>query len=238
MFEYRSDEKIKKMKQKLIFFTLVITILPFGQLFGQKKVVHVIPETAKIFYNGSEVGNGSYTVKFGRFDEFVMLKFEAPGYITKQVRLFKNNPSKTVSYQLWVDEAEQNSVGAGDGVDRANNSFEVTCKPGMTEDLVWKRLMSIAVNNFENVEVRDKQAGWIRTAWKIQTFTYQTVRTRLEVKIALGDENELKYRVTISSEISDNDCGRNDQCFIKYNRILKKYEQVVNELQNTVGSNF
>ena len=104
---------------------------------AQSKVVYVVPETAKIYYNGAEVGNGSYTVKFGRHDEFVMLKFEAPGYITKSVKLFKNNPKKTVSYELFVDEAEMNSVGAGEGMDLANMYFTVTCKNGMSEVVVW-----------------------------------------------------------------------------------------------------
>ena len=53
----------------------------------------------------------------------------------------------------------------------------------MTEDVIWKRLMNIAVNNFENVEVRDKAAGWIRTAWVQTKFAYQVVRTRLEIRL-------------------------------------------------------
>lgn len=203
-----------------------------------KKVVYVVPETAKIYYNGAEVGNGSYTVKFGRHDDFVNLKFEAPGYITKSVKLFKNNPKKTVSYELFVDEAEMNSVGAGEGMDLANKFFTVTCKKGMEEDVVWKRLMNIAVSNFENVEVRDKAAGWIRTAWVKSSFLYQTVRTRLEIQLQFTGEDELAYRVRLSSEIADRDCGSNDQCFMKYDRVLKKYEQVISELQTSLGSNF
>lgn len=205
---------------------------------AQKKTVYVIPETAKIFYNGHEVGNGSYEVKFSRNEDFVVLKFEAPGYIPRTVKLFKNNPKKTVSYELFVDEAEMNSIGVGEGVDLANKFFSVTVKEGMTEDVVWKRLMNIAVTNFENVEVRDKAAGWIKTAWINSTFLYQIVRTRLEIQLQFTGEDELAYRVRISSEIADKDCGTNNQCFTKYDRILKKYEQVISELQTSLGSNF
>ena len=224
-----------------VCFAFFITIAMFAttqSVFAQKKTVHVIPETAKIFYNGHEVGNGSYEVKFGKHDDFVMLKFEAPGYMTKTVKLFKNNPKKTVSYELFVDEAAQSSVGAGDGVDLANKFFSVTVKKGMTEDVVWKRLMNIAVTNFENVEVRDQSAGWIRTGWARTFFLFQIVRTRLEIQLQFTGENELSYRVRISSEIADKDCGTNDQCFTKYDRILKKYEQVISELQTSLGSNF
>jgi hypothetical protein len=167
-----------------------------------------------------------------------MLKFEAPGYITRTVKLFKNNPKKTVSYELFVDEAMQNSIGAEEGVDLANNYFTVVCKKGMTEDVIWKRLMNIAITNFEQVEVRDKAAGWIKTAWKKESFLYQTVRTRLEIQIQFTGEDEIAYKVKISSELADNDCGTNDQCFVKYDRVLKKYSEVIQELQTSLGSNF
>lgn len=218
---------------------IVFALIGFGIMANaQKKTVYVVPETAKIFYNGHEVGNGSYEIKFSRKEDFVMLKFEAPGYITKTVKLFKNNPKKTISYELFVDEAMQNSIGSSEGVDLANKFFTVTCKKGMTEDVVWKRLMNIAVSNFENAEVRDKAAGWIRTAWLNTSFLYQIVRTRMEIQLQFTGEDELAYKVRISSEIADKDCGTNNQCFVKYDRILKKYEQVISELQTSLGSNF
>jgi hypothetical protein len=228
------------MKKSILISVAVIGLSFYAsaQLLAQKKTVYVIPEAAKIYYNGHEVGNGSYEIKFSRNEDFVMLKFEAPGYIAKTVKLFKNNPKKTISYELFADEAMQNSIGASEGVDLANKFFSVTCKKGMTEDVVWKRLMNVAVTNFENVEVRDKSAGWIKTAWINSTFLYQIVRTRMEIQLQFTGEDELAYRVRISSEIADKDCGSNDQCFTKYDRILKKYEQVISELQTSLGSNF
>ncbi|MDR1348804.1 MAG: hypothetical protein LBJ63_10370 [Prevotellaceae bacterium] len=223
------------MKKILV---ILVTLISFGfSSNAEKKTVYVIPETAKIYYNGHEVGNGSYEIKFSRNEDFVMLKFEAPGYISRTVKLFKNNPKKTVSYELFVDEAMQNSIGASEGVDVANKFFSVTCKKDMTEDVIWKRLMNIAVTNFEYTEVRDKAAGWIRTAWNKDFFPFQIVRTRLEIQLQFTGEEELSYRVKISSEIADNDCGNNNQCFMRYDRILKKYEQVISELQTSLGSN-
>lgn len=221
-----------------IVFLLVAAIVPQQTNAKEKKTVYVTPETAKIYYNGQEVGNGSYTIVFGRDEDFVVLKFEAPGYISRTVKLFKNNPKKTISYELYADEAFNGSMGSDEGVDLANKFFSVTCKKGMTEDIAWKRLMNIAVTNFENVEVRDKAAGWIKTGWVNTTFTYQIVRTRLEIQVQFTEENELSYRVKISSEIADKDCGTSNQCFSKYDRILRKYESVISELQTSLGSNF
>lgn len=203
------------------------------------KTIHVTPDNATIYVNGTEVGNGSYDVSFDRHTDFVMLKFEAPGHITKTVRLNKDNPKETIAYKLFEDEAFSNSLGSSDGVDIANKWMEVTCKKDLTEDKVWRRLMSIAVDNFENVEVRDKAAGWIKTAWKETHFASgQTVRTRLEARITIGgeDENELIYKIRVSSEIKDSYCN-GEQCFQRYPRVLRKYYDVLNDLQNSLGSN-
>lgn len=207
---------------------------------AKKKTVLVIPEKAKIFLNGAEVGNGSYVVDFRRGMDFVILKFEMPGYITKTVRLFKDNPKNTVSYTLTEDEAMLNSVGAEDGVDYANRYFSVTVKKDMNEDETWKRLVSIAINNFENVEIRDKSAGWIRSGWVVRKFplSEQAVRTRMEIKIQFVGDDEVSYRVRLQSQIADMDCGYSDQCFHTYDRLLKHYTEVISELQTTLGSNF
>lgn len=210
-------------------------------VFAQTKTIHVTPDKAKIYVDGSEVGNGTYTLKFNRKTDFYVLKFEAPGYITKQVKLFKNNPNKTIAYKMAKDEFYLNSVGPNgnasgeEAVDVANKWFDVTVKAGMTEDKIWKRLMSIANKNFENVEIRDKSAGWIRTAWAKTTFESQVVRTRLEIKLNTDDEDEITYRVKIYSEINNDIECTGEDCFEKSDRVLKKYVDVINELQNKLN---
>ena len=226
---------------KKIFF-LSLALASTLAVFAAKnvKTIHVTPENAKIFINGQEVGNGTYTYKFDKHTDFVVLKFEAPGYITrKNIRLLKDNPKETVAYTLYEDEALKQSVGSNDGVDIANKWMTITCKKGMTEDKVWRRLMNVAVDNFENVEVRDKAAGWIKTAWKDTNFeSGQTVRTRLEVRIVSGgeDEEELSYKIRVSSEIKETDC-MGDQCYEKFPRVLRKFYDVLNDMQNSLGAN-
>lgn len=212
-------------------------ILGFLGLNGAKKTVMVVPEDAKIFLNGMEVGSGMYTINFDRNTEFVNLRFEAPGYITRKVKLLKNNPKKTVSYDLKEDDAWKASYGAEDGNDQANRWFTVNCKPGITEDVIWKRLSQITINNFEQCEVRDKAAGWIKSGWTITRFPDQTVRTQVEVRIQFTDGDTPSYRVRLTSQIKDNDCKSN-QCWETYPRLLKKYADVVQEYQTSLGSNF
>ncbi len=219
-------------------FLILAILLSVSNVMAKKKTIYVEPENAKIFVNGSEVGTGSYSINFKYSDDFVMLKFNAPGYIDRTVKLFKNNPQKTISYKLYEDEAFLNSVGGSDGVDIANRSFTIVVNSNMDKDVIWKRLMSIAINNFENVDVRDEAAGWIRTGWYQTTFLYQVVRTRLEIRQQFTGEGEIAYRIIISSEIADRDGYISDQSFIKYPRVLKKYEDVLGELQTTIGSNY
>lgn len=204
---------------------------------AQKKTVVVEPQNAKIFVNGSEVGSGSYTLKFDRRTDFYMLRFEAPGYLDRSVKLYKNNPQNTVAYTLLVDEAEKNSIGGeSESGDLANRWFDVTCRDGMTEDVVWKRLMNIAVNNFEDIEIRDKDAGWIKTGWIVTRFPSQSVRTRLEVRMSFSGDGRISYRVRLESQIKDAEC-RGNNCYVKYDRLLTKYASVVSELTTSVGSN-
>lgn len=228
--------------KKVLLVLLAIMFCGTLNLNAQKKTIHVTPDKAKIYVDGSEVGNGSYTLKFDRQTDFYILKFEAPGYITKQVKLFKNNPNKTIAYKLAKDEFFLNSIGPSgnssgeDAIDVANKWFEITAKKGMTEDQIWKRLMSIANKNFENVEIRDKSAGWIRTAWSKTTFeSGQVARTRLEIKLNTDNEDEITYRVKIYSEINNDPDCEGDDCFGKTDRVLKKYVDVVNELQNKLN---
>ena len=97
------------MKRLTAFICTLLLATAMG--FTQTKTIHVTPDKAKIFVDGSEVGNGSYTLRFNMKTDFYMLKFECPGYITKQVKLFKNNPNKTIAYKLAKDEAFMNSIG-------------------------------------------------------------------------------------------------------------------------------
>ena len=222
--------------KRLILLGLFTLILAPQLVLSQTKKIHVIPDNAKIYVDGNEVGNGSYEIKFNRTTDFFMLKFECPGYITKQVKLMKNNPNKTIAYKMDKDEFYLNSFNSGDGsLEMANNWFEITVRDGLTEDQIWKKLMSIVSNNFDNIEIRDKSAGWIRTAWAKTMFETQVVRTRLEIKINTDIEEEITYRVRISSEVNnDPDCS-GDDCFEKSERILKKYAEVLNELQNKLN---
>lgn len=223
-------------KRMTTLVILALLLLPLSlQTFGAKKItVKTIPENATIFVDGQPVGEGVYTVKFEKGNDFYIITAFAPGYIGKRYRLLKSNPDKTVVIRLNEDEALLASTGSENGAELANTWMDITCRKGMTEDQVWKRLMNIATSYFSNIEVRDKAAGWIKTNWKPTKFTYQTVRTRLEIRMSFTGDDVITYRARIVSEIKDNDCNSKN-CYESYDRVLKIFEPMIEELQTSVG---
>jgi len=205
------------------------------QALGAKTItIKTIPEDAAIWIDGQHVGDGTYKVKFDKDNEFYVVSVYRNGYIGRIFRLLKSNPNKTVIYKLYLDEALEASTGSENGMELANQWMDITCRKGLSEDIIWKRLMNICTNYFSNVQVRDKSAGWIKTAWKVTTFSHQTVRTRLEVRINFVDDDVISYKARITSEIKSNDCS-GDNCYETYNRVLKKFEPMIEELQTSVG---
>lgn len=202
---------------------------------GKKIIVKTIPENATISVDGSVVGEGTYTLKFDKGNEFYVVTISAPGYITKKYRVLKSNPNKSVLFKLPEDEAMKASFGSEDGSSLANSWMDITCRKGLTEDVIWKRLMNVCTQYFDNIAVRDKGAGWIKTNWKITKFPNQIVRTRLEVRMSFTDENVVSYRARITSNIKDIDDCPDDRCYKVWDRVLTKFEPMLQELQTTVG---
>lgn len=222
------------MRHLFVWLTMIAAMVCLDASAAKKVTINVIPETAKIYVDGQMVGTGSYQVKFDRNTDFYVIKVAENGYITRTYRLRKDNPKNTVLYTLPEDEAFNASTGGEDGIDIANRWFDVTCRKDMTEDVVWKRLMSVCTNYFDNIEVRDKTAGWIKSSWRLTKFAYQTVRTRMEVRMSFTDEDVLSYRVRISVQIKDNDCN-GQSCYKNYDRVLRTFEPLIQELQTSVG---
>lgn len=231
------NQNFEEMRKLLTIMLVMAGIAIPMRTMSQTKTIYVTPEEAKIFYNGHEVGNGTYQVKFKRTDDFAIFKFEAPGYITKKVKVFRTNPNKTLTYNLMRDEAMANSVGGEDGVDIANKFFIIKAKDELTEMDVWKRIVNVAINHFENIETMDKDAGWIKTAWVYDDFPGQSVRTKLEIRSQYSTDDKLTYKVKVYSEISESNTKK-DEAFEQYDRVLRKYNDLVNELQTTIGHGF
>lgn len=216
-----------------IFFVTMFAN-PFTSNAAKKITIKTIPEHAQIWIDGQHVGTGTYQVQFDRHNEFYVISVVSPGYISRTYRLLKSNPKKTVVYTLPKSEAyEASSSGEDSGIE-PNTWMDITCRKDLSEDVIWKRLMNVVTTYFDNVEVRDKSAGWIKSGWFFSKFKYETVRTRLEIKKSFTDDDVITYRARIITEIKDNDC-EGSNCYKKYERTMKRFEPMVQELQTTVS---
>jgi hypothetical protein len=192
--------------------------------------VNTTPETAEIKMNGKIVGTGNYEVKVpdGECVEVIVIK---DGFIDKKLNYCNSNeyqaPPLVDHIELEVDEAFKTSVST----DMANVNVTLEVDPTISESEAWKLLSSIVMSEFDVLEVTDKETGYIRTSWEVQSFNGEsTIRTRVIVKMA--DSNPLKYVIKIASERADKVVSvKDDQEFEDWNRILKRYQYIIEEAQ-------
>jgi hypothetical protein len=195
------------------------------------KTVVVIPANAEIYLNNELVGKGKYDISFENRDK-VLLTFSAIGYETASYTLSKNHTEQTVTYKLDVDEAYENSIGGETAAQYANRWVPITVRQGLNEDEVWMRMMSIVRENFEQIEKTDKSSGWIKTFPAITPYKASDVRTTLEISPSYST-GILQYKVRLYFEKRNKNSG--DEGWIKYDRLMKIYKDVIPNLLNSIG---
>jgi len=209
-------------------------IPPFNYHFTlNDRIVKIVstPNDAEIKVDGKIVGVGDYDLKVAKNNCVEVIVFK-DSYLT-----VKKNYCNSKDYQeppirdhieLIEDEAYKTSIST----DLANVNFTIAVNPDILEQDAWKLLSSIVTTEFDVLEVIDKDTGYMRTAWQVQSFNGKsTIRTRIIVK--LGDSNPLKYVMKISSERADGVVSvKDDQEFEEWSRILKKYKNIIEEAQS------
>lgn len=200
------------------------------------KTIVTVPSDADIYINNNHVAQGSYDISFENTDR-VQITLEKIGYETATYTLMKNDSRQTITYKLEEDEAYANSYGPGEAeVDFINKWLEIIPRKNMSEDDVWRRMIATISNDeyFEQLDKTDKASGWIRTFPQIHSYTKSDVRVTLEIKpdYSTGD---LRYKVRLLFEKRKKDSG--EEGWKKYDRGLKKYLKLYDELINSVGEN-
>lgn len=195
------------------------------------KTVVVIPADADIYVNNELVGKGKYDISFENKDK-VLLTFSRVGYETASYYLLKSNTEQTVTYELAVDEAYENSLGGETAAQYANKWVPITGRKNLTSEEIWLRMISIVRENFEQLEKTDKASGWIKTFPAITPYKASDVRTTLEIAPSYST-GELQYKVRLYFEKRKK--GSGDEGWEKYDRLLKIYKDIIPNLLNSVG---
>jgi hypothetical protein len=223
-----------KQTTKLLFILLVILVTGFDAYAGKKEVRFSVSEPdAKIYVDGKLMGSGQLIITVPAYG-CVVVKVEKLSFLTGNIE-FCNKPDftpppKTYYYQMEKDDA----YDASEATDMANIDIEI--KTTKTETEAWKLLSQIITSYFDVIEVTDRETGYLRTSWVVQSFKQQTVRTRIIVK--LGESDPLTYKIKLVSEVANNGqvSVKSDEFFKEWDRILRKYREVIHEVQTRLGS--
>ncbi|CDF78992.1 conserved hypothetical protein [Formosa agariphila KMM 3901] len=199
---------------------------------GSKKIKLSCTETdADIYINGKLLGKGAIDIKVPD-KGCTLVEVKKTGYLTEKIEFCnkKEMPKPPSKYQfiLLKDEAYGVTIHS----DLANSDVAIKATKG--KDDSWKLINQIVLSHFDVIEMSDKETGYVRTAWVIETFDKSAIRTRFIVKES--SSNPLIYKVKLVTEHTDqHDAGVvDDRHFKEWNRILKKYESLVNEIQARV----
>ena len=218
------------MKKLILIAVMLLGAMPSYALFGKSKKITVIPQTAKIYVDGNYVADGTYILKFGGKDDFFSVKLEENGYVTKEVKIFKTDTRNVISYTLKEDDSVQASVASN----LANKYFTLNVREGVDEALAWKLINQVLLNYFDEMQNSDKASGYLTTAYTTHTFMSAEAKIRTRVQVKQITNEGLAYQIRIVSEIAPLQSG--DYAFKPWNRVLKQYEPIINEMQQRIGA--
>lgn len=216
------------MKKILSILLVLLSLKSFSK---DKEIIIVSSEPkATIYANGNEVGIGTAKVKVIAYSS-VVIEVKCAGFLDRKVVFYNDNDhpklDKSYTISLFKDESFEASVN---GADVANENININSSKD--EDKAWKVVSEVVTNVFDILEVSDKSTGYIRTGWNFQSFGGRTIRTRIIVK-GTSTENKASYKIKLISEIADKEGAnvKDDDLFKPWDRILKKYSNVIPELQ-------
>jgi hypothetical protein len=202
--------------------------------FAGKKIVKlgVSEPDAKIFLDGKLMGTGQLDIVV-LSNSCVNLKIEKVGFLTERIT-FCNKPSYAPPPKTYyVEMKKDDAFDATEASDMANIDIEI--KTNKPEIEAWKLISQIITSYFDVIEVTDRETGYLRTSWVLQTFKQNTIRTRMIVK--LGSSDPLTYKVKLISEQSGQPqtSVKSDELFKEWDRVLRKYKEIINEVQTRLA---
>ena len=214
-------------------FACIFIIIGSGVYAGKKVIrLGVSEPDAKISVDGKFMGTGQYDIVI-LSNSCTNIKVEKIGFRTVNI-VFCNKPNYSPPpKKYFIELKKDDAYDMSEGTDMANIDIEI--KTNKPEAEAWKLISQIITSYFDVIEVTSKETGYLRTAWVVQSFKQNTIRTRIIVK--LGSSEPLTYKVKLVSEQSGQPQTnvKSDELFKEWNRVLRKYKEVVNEIQTRLS---
>jgi hypothetical protein len=217
------------MRNIIILIAAVASMSMPKDLVARSREVQITcsDQNADVHANGKYMGKGNLTV-IVRKEVDLTVTVSLPGHLSESRTFYYRSGmpvEKSYHFTLRPDDA----IEASSGSEWANTYITInSTKP---EDVAWKTIGIIVRTYFSIFESSDHVAGYIRTAWAKDNYTQSTVRTQVIVEQASIDP--LSYRVKLVSEIANkpNVGAKDDEKFRTWDRMLRKYENMMSELQ-------
>jgi hypothetical protein len=226
------------MNKRFNYLPLAITLLlflvsSFTAMAGKEKVQLSTSETdAEIYIDGKLMGKGNAEVVI-LSNSCVTVQVEKIGYLRETITFCNKKHSAKPPKTYYVEMTRDDAYDASIQTDIANIDIEL--KTSMPEEDAWKLISMIITSYFDVIEVTDRETGYLRTSWVVQSFKQNTIRTRIIVK--LGDTDPLTYKIKLVSEESRHPgtSVKSDELYRDWDRVLRKYSGVIDELQSRVN---
>lgn len=219
------------MKKSLLTCVLLIIVLNMNA----QTTVSASESDAKIIVDGQNLGTGTLKIKVPK-NSCVNVKIQKPGFL-KYEQTFCNKkgmtePPKKQYFDMLKDDAEEASIKT----DQANIDFSIEVNKNLSVNDAWKLTNQIVTDYFDAIEVADKETSYLRTAWSIQTFQQNTIRSRIIIK--LSKSSPLTFKIKMVSEYSGfaGTSVKADEQFHDWDRILRKYQNVIGDFSNRLAS--
>ena len=225
--------KINYSLLSIVLVFILSTILSMDAFAGKKKVQLSASENdAEIYIDGKLMGKGQANVLILK-NSCVTVKIEKVGFLDETISFCNKKNSATPPKTYYVEMTRDDAYDASIQTDIANIDIEL--KTTNSEEDAWKLISMIITSYFDVIEVTDRETGYLRTSWVIQTFKQNTIRTRIIVK--LGDTDPLTYKVKLVSEESRNPgtSVKSDELYREWDRVLRKYGNIFDELQSRLS---
>ncbi|MCX6256249.1 MAG: hypothetical protein NTV31_17505 [Bacteroidia bacterium] len=226
------------MKKNLtISISFLLSLMLNAQLTlnAQYVVVSASESDAKIIVDGQNLGTGTYKVKVPN-DACVDVKIQKVGFFNyEQTYCGKKKggpPPKKQFFEMKKDDAYEASIKT----DQANIDFSIEINKKYDVTDAWKLTSQIVTDYFDAIEVADKETSYLRTAWSVQVYQQNTIRTRMIIK--LGNSNPLTYKIKLVSEYSgaSGTSVKADEQFREWDRVLRKYQNIVSDFSTRLGN--
>lgn len=215
------------MTLKTTFFS-ILSLAIISTVNAQKVNISTSENDASIIVNGQLVGSGTYILKLDK-NECYNVKAQKTSFLKYEATVCGKKAGaeapKTLFFNMKKDDSEEASIKT----DQANIDFEIHVNPDLSPTDAWKLTTQIVTDYFDAIEVSDKETSYLRTAWSVQSFQQNTIRTRLIIK--LSKSSPLTFKVKLNSEFSGNSGNsvKADELFHDWDRVLRKYQNVISD---------